>query len=260
MRIVKMPLSVALSLFLLFGIYSSSFACATFMLKDKNALIVGHNVDFNSDYMPGYIFVNKRGIAKTNFTLNDMNGKWDWTPRIRWISKYGSVTFNPMVIELSPTAGINEAGLFIAEMSLTTTKYPTNPFLPNMIANQWIQYQLDNYRSVDEVLENIGKIVPRNDAPNHYFISDKRGKCACIEYIKGNAVIFREKSMPVPLLCNSEYPYELKLLKKYRGFGGTRSVYSPIEGTDTRFAQGAYMIEKYSSSPAKRSWTTGLIS
>lgn len=251
MRIWKTSLSIVLSLFLLVCISTYGFACSTFMLKNNNSFIVGHNVDYYSDYMPGYIFINKRRITKTNFTINDINGKTNTTPKLRWISKYGSVTFNVSVIELTATSGINEAGLFIAEMSLPKTKYPTDDSLPHMLANQWMQYQLDNYQSIEEVLNNISKIIPENDAPNHYFISDKHGDYACIEYIDGKPLVYRGESMPIPLLCNSEYPHEIQLLKQYEGFGGTRTINTLIEETDTRFADGAYMLENYLSNPSK---------
>lgn len=100
-----------------------------------------------------------------------------------------------------------------------------------------MQYQLDNYGSVEEVIEHLPEIAPEG-GPNHFFVSDKDGNFACIEFINGKPWLFKGLSMPIPLLCNSRYPYEMDLLRMYKGFGGTRNIDNPIGGTDSRFAMG----------------------
>ncbi len=121
---------------ILFLISTYNFGCSTFMLKNSDSLIVGHNLDFTSDYVPGHIFINKRGIAKTNDTINYEKGKREGAPGIGWVSKYGSVTFNDGTIEIGVNDGINEVGLFIAHMELDETRYPTGNSIPHMVMGQ----------------------------------------------------------------------------------------------------------------------------
>jgi penicillin V acylase-like amidase (Ntn superfamily) len=250
MRLKSIPFSILFSLILLVIFSSFSFACSTFMINQGDSFIVGHNLDQITVYEPGYIFVNKRGVTKTNFTENDLLGKPNPTAKLQWTSKYGSITFNPFGREF-PDGGINEAGLYVAEMTLMWTKYPESKSRPHMIVPQWIQYQLDNYQSVDEVLKNKTKIVPElNFLLSHFFISDKYGHYACIEFIEGEPVVYTDKSMPVPVLCNGFYSEEMNLLKEYEGFGGTRNIYNNIIN-DNRFAQATYMINKYQPNQSK---------
>ena len=62
---------------------------------------------------------------------------------------------------------MNEAGLVIDEM-------------------QWIQHQMDNAATVDEVLRTDSKIrIVSHFGQSHYFVCDKTGKVATIEWIGG---------------------------------------------------------------------------
>src|ERR1700755_3020224 len=98
---------VLLNLFLIDGL-----ACTTFCLKNKGEVLFGKNYDWNIG--DGLIFVNKRGVSKEGAA--DKNAA-------RWVSKYGSVTFNQYGRE-NPSGGMNEAGLVIELMWLEWTKYP----------------------------------------------------------------------------------------------------------------------------------------
>ncbi len=232
------------------SIFSScSFACSTFMLKKDDSFIIGHNDDEYKDYMPGYFFINKRGVLKTSFSVNNLLGKLDVAPKIQWISQYGSITWNAFGREF-PMGGVNEAGLHIDVMSLQETRYPETNLQPHMLVCQWVQYQLDNYRSVDEVIRNSMQLIPEFDTW-HFFISDKQGDYACLEFIDGKPKIYNGNSMPVPALCNSQYSLELFYLKSYQGFGGARDIFETYNGIDTRFVQAATMIKDYRPDQSK---------
>jgi len=133
------------------------FACSTFLLSSDSCLFVGHSLDENHE-VPGYLMVNKRGLSKSNIGWMELlKGKNENDKRIQWVSKYGSVTFNPGGGKEFPDGGMNEAGLVVCEMSLGETEYPQDSTLPKMFMMQWIQYLLDSFASVSEVLNHINQ-------------------------------------------------------------------------------------------------------
>src|SRR5687767_15825007 len=112
-----------------------AFPCTTFCMAGDGESLFGRNYDF--EIGQGYVMTNARGVAKTS-----MAGT------LRWTSSYASVTFNQWGREF-PMDGMNEAGLVIALMWLDETVYPRDE-RPSLRVLEWIQYQLDNHRSVEE--------------------------------------------------------------------------------------------------------------
>jgi len=220
-----------------------SDACSTFMLREGNTLIIGHNLDMPYD-IPGMIFINKRGVLKTNISWHEISTSQKPSSRsIRWTSKYGSVTFNPLGREF-PDGGINEAGLYIQEMSLSGTQFPEDDKRPGMFMMQWMQFQLDNYETVKQVLDHLPDII-LDGWGWHFFVADKNGTCACIEFIEGKAVVYTGERMPVPVLCNSKYSDELERLKQYEDFGGQKKV--DLKNKEIpRFVHAAHLIKRFS--------------
>jgi choloylglycine hydrolase len=212
------------------------------MLQEVNTLIIGHNLDMPYE-IPGMIVVNKRGVSKTNISWYEIStSRKPTSPTIRWVSKYGSITFNPLGREF-PDGGINEAGLYIQEMTLTDTKFPEDNKLPRMFMMQWMQFQLDNYNTVTQVLDNLSKII-LDGWSWHFFVADSKGNCACIEFIEGKTIIYTGAKMPIPVVCNTIYPHELQLLEQYEGFGGRQKV--ELENKQIpRFIHAAYLIKNY---------------
>ena len=126
---------------------SASDACSTYMLREDSTFLIGHNLDMPYE-IPGMVVVNKRGILKTNISWHEIaTSRKPSPPTISWTSKYGSVTFNPLGREF-PDGGINEAGLYIQEMTLAGTEFPEDDKRPRMFMMQWMQFQLDNYDRV----------------------------------------------------------------------------------------------------------------
>ena len=138
-------ISAALLLLLCFPI-NQSFACTTFCLKSKGEVLFGKNYDWMVG--DGLVFVNKRGVAKTSTEESNP---------AKWVSQYGSVTFNQYGRE-NPSGGMNEAGLVIELMWLDETQYPKVDSRPAVDVLEWIQYQLDNSATVEEVIKNSEKI------------------------------------------------------------------------------------------------------
>src|SRR4051812_41814110 len=120
----------------------AAFPCTTFVLQGDGRIYFGRNLDWF--WENGLVFVNQRNVQKMSMVAPG-------SLAAKWTSKYGSVTFNQFGMEL-PLGGMNEAGLVIENMWLDETKYPAADARPGINLSQWIQYQLDNCRTVEEVL------------------------------------------------------------------------------------------------------------
>ena len=213
--------------------------CSTFVLRQGDTFIIGHNLD-ESFHVPGVIVVNKRGVRKTSVSLMEMlTGQPSPSPTTSWTSKYGSLTLCPFGREF-PDGGINEAGLYIQEMTLPDTRFPENDDLPKMFMMQWMQYQLDNHESVEQVLATLSQIM-LDGWTWHFFTCDKSGNCAAIEFVEGQTHIYTGDDMPIPVLCNTAYPEELDNLKGYQGFGGDKPIDLKDKETE-RFVHAAHLV------------------
>ena len=229
--------------FLFFVLASNAVPCSTFMLKKGEVLIVGHNLDENS-FIPGCIVVNNRGVTKKGITFEELRtGKKDVSPPLTWTSKYGSITYNPFGRDF-PDGGLNEAGLYIGEMSLNETRFPEDETKPKIFMSLWMQYVLDNFESVEQVIKSTDEIMLEGWAW-HFFIVDSKGSAAAIKFIDGKTLIYRDNKLPVKALCNSIYPNEMKQLAEYEGFGGEEPVVLEDRKTP-RFVHAAHMLKKFS--------------
>lgn len=237
---------VVLTIILLFS--NHGFPCSTFLLKKGNTLIAGHNLDMPM-HIPGVVVINKRGVLKKGKTWHEiLSGKPASTPPLTWVSKYGSISFNPFCRDF-PDGGMNEAGLFIEEMTLTATRFPEDKSKPSVFMMQWMQYVLDNFETVDQVIKSTSEIMLDGWAW-HFFTADRKGNAAVIEFLDGKTVIYKGKDLPVTALCNTKYKEEMRNLKVFEGFGGQKSI-SLQDRTIPRFVHAAYMLKNYN--PVKES-------
>jgi len=225
--------------FLLFLVllYNGPFldGCTTFCLKDGKHHIFGRNYDWM--FGTGLVIVNKRNLIK----------RADLDPPdkpVQWISKYGSITFNQYGKEY-PTGGMNETGLVVDLMMLPKTRYSTPDDRPAINELAWIQYQLDNFRSIKEVVESDSALRITSDSiPIHFLVSDRSGQVAAIEFLDGKMVCHSAEALPVEVLTNSTYAESLRYLEKHKGFGGTDEIPSSISSLD-RFVRAAHLVRQY---------------
>ena len=210
------------------------------MFRTDDAFLIGHNLDSGRE-VPGTIVINKRNVKKTGISILELIvGIKPINPSIEWTSRYGSITFNAWGKEFID-GGINEAGLYIHEMTLQGTRFPEDDEVPRMFMMQWMQYQLDNYAKVEEVLLNLSTIV-LDGWTWHFFVSDKDGNTAAIEFIDGDLNVSTGNSMLMPVLCNDAYQEEMVNLRNYTGFGGEEPISLRDKGT-ARFVHAACMIQ-----------------
>ena len=186
---------------------SNAFACTTFCFLNNGEWIYGRNYDWMTEHC--LVMVNKRGLAKEALT-QDIPAQW--------VAKYGSVTFNQYGKEF-PLGGMNEAGLVIEVMWLEQTEYPhpdSRKALPDL---QWVQYQLDNYSTVDEVIasNNTVRIAIRGATPLHFLVCDRTERAAAIEFLGGEMIVHTGRELPVSALTNNTYKYSKRLFENFDG-------------------------------------------
>lgn len=228
--------------FLLFFIsVQQGLPCSTFVLRSGDRFVFGRNLDFYTGM--GFVVVNKRNVNKTALL-------YPGEMPVRWVSKYGSITFNQLGKEF-PFGGMNEKGLVVEQMWLEESEYPPADERPAIMELQWIQYQLDNCSTVDEVIASDKVIrISQNQSTIHYLVCDRSGKVASIEFIGGKFVCHTDGTMPAEVLTNSPYDKSLNFLKEMEGNGGERPAAKFDESMD-RFARLANALSDYSTSPAK---------
>ena len=133
--------------------------------------------------MPEWFVQISKGLSKTSMKTEDGE-------TISWVSQYGSITFNQYGKEF-PTGGMNEKGLVVELMWLDETKYPAADNRPAVGVLQWIQYQLDNCATIEDVIATDKKlrIASTGNPPLHYLVADANGRAATIEFLEGKMVI-----------------------------------------------------------------------
>lgn len=193
------------------------YPCTTFVLHQGNQIVFGRNLDWISG--SGLIMTNPGNVKKT--ALVDPTEK-----AIEWIAKYGSMTFNQIGRDL-PYGGINETGLVVEHMTLEQTQYPAKDDRYAISANQWIQFQLDNYSTIEEVIssDNLLRIVDAT-SKYHFLICDRFGNVATIEFLAGKMVSHIQNSLPIPVLANSTYSSSLECYKTEGNIDSNRSLYN----------------------------------
>jgi penicillin V acylase-like amidase (Ntn superfamily) len=213
-------------------------ACTTVLLQCRGEVAVAKSYDFHMGQ--GLIIVNPRGLAK-----HAMASASD-RQLATWVSRFGNITFNQYGREL-PASGMNEAGLVVEVMWLDETRYQQpdeRPVVPDL---QWIQYQLDNFATVAEVVEHAGDVrVNSATARVHYLVCDRTAACAAVEFLDGQMVLTTGSAMPVRTLTNSTYAASLASLRQHVGFGGTKPI---PEGTGSieRFVRASALAARVAS-------------
>jgi penicillin V acylase-like amidase (Ntn superfamily) len=218
------------------------------MLSSGDAHYVGHNLD---DYysVEGMIVANRRGIAKESISWRALDPRCEAdaeAPKAHWVSRYGSVTGNTFGREFID-GGMNEAGLCISEMTLMGTAWPEDD-LPKIYHHLWMQYLLDNFDSVEDVVGSLDKLSISGHCQWHFFVADLRGSAAVIEFPDGKRTVYRGGTMPVKVLCNAAYASELEKMRGFRGYGGDQDLGMGNKEVDNRFVWAASLIDGYPAS------------
>lgn len=210
-------------------------ACTTFFIHYNGKMVFGRNYDWMAD--AGMACTNHRGLSKTSMKNED--GK-----TINWASQYGSISFNQYGKEF-PTGGMNEKGLVVELMWLDGTMYPKPDDRPAIDVLQWVQYQLDNCATIEEVIATDKKLrIISRGTPLHYLVADANGNAATIEFLTGKMVVHKGSSLPMPVLTNDTYDRSVK-----SNANGTANGNNSLE----RFSIACKMIQQYKANPEGKS-------
>lgn len=196
------------TLLFLTTIIQSAYPCSSFVLKNGKTILLGKNFDWTFD--KGYVIKTLKNTTKVAYFTH--NG----TPA-SWTSKYGSITFNQNGKEM-PYGGMNEKGLVVEMLWLEDTRFNISENKTYLNELEWIQYQLDNFQTVDEVVANVEtlKTYPIK-GKIHYILADTNGKSVIIEYLDGKPMIYEKEANTCQAITNKSVTYSEKHIDNLKG-------------------------------------------
>ena len=113
---------------------------------------------------------------------------------------------------------MNEKGLVVDASVLLTGKFSSPDDRPSINPNQWIEYQLDNFAITEEMISHAEDLPIRPKDLKypglHYFIWDKKGNFAVVDFIEGRAVVASGNAITVPVLTNNDYSFSVNSWKE----------------------------------------------
>lgn len=225
---------------------SAAAACTTFLLEDGDHRLFGKSYDWSED--EGLVLINRAGVQKQAVPVHPADQP------ARWASKYASLTFNQYGREM-PNGGMNTAGLVIEIMWLSSSVYPPRDQRPTVTELQWIQYMLDRFANVAEVVAHAPSIrVSSVYGKVHYLVCDKGGECAAFEYVDGKLVITQGADLPAKCLTNDTVASSQRFMRSV-GHGGAPGG----NGSLQRFARAAHGTRRVQAGTDVRAAAFGLL-
>lgn len=228
---------------ILFGTAQEINACTRVVYKGpQNTIITARSMDWKSE-IDANLWIFPRGMERLGNVGNNS---------IKWTSKYGSVITSAW--DIATTDGINEKGLVANVLWLVESEYPQfNPkgSKPGLTISAWAQYVLDNYATVKEAVDELGKedfvivsdFIPGTDkfTTLHLSISDATGDNAIFEYINGKLKIHHDPSYTV--MTNSPiFEEQLAINQYWKGIPGTIMLPGTNRAAD-RYVRASYYID-----------------
>lgn len=225
-------------------------------LGPDNMIVTGRTMDWKEDPQSNIYFF-PRGMERRG-------GKTDNT--VKWTSVYGSVV--TAGYDIGVCDGMNEKGLVANLLFLAESDYHRpDDKRPVMGLSIWTQYVLDNFATVDEAVDALGKEVFRIDDPDlpngakstlHLSISDPTGNSAIFEYINGNLVIHHGRDCQV--MTNSPaYDKQLTLDDYWEQIGGLVMLPGTNRASD-RFVRASFYIKALPPTSDYRQAVAGVFS
>jgi penicillin V acylase-like amidase (Ntn superfamily) len=233
-----------LSILILFTLENTAImptsACTRVVyLGSDGVVITGRSMDWVED-MQSNLWLFPRGIKRDGAAGAEST---------KWISKFGSLAVSSY--EAGTADGMNEKGLVANVLYLVESDYgKITSSKPKLSIALWAQYVLDNFATVNEVVETlrgepfqiVAPILP-NGAPAqlHLAVSDTTGDSAIFEYIDGKLVIHHGEQYQV--MTNSpKFDDQLALNKYWASVGGQTFLPGTSRAAD-RFARASFFID-----------------
>ncbi|HJO94858.1 MAG TPA: linear amide C-N hydrolase [Victivallales bacterium] len=258
---VQLKLIITIITGMLFLQATQIFAC-TGIFINRSQKISARNYDFNT--ASGTLAISPIGTEHVSNT-NTHNQK-----PLRWKTKYGNVIFYAVLTKkghntprgkntiLCGIDGTNQYGFNVGIFYLGETKYLSPNNLPVLDAGMWTQYFLDNFRTVKKAVQFLKtqkkfRVISCNNKDInmdlHYFIHDKTGASAIVEYLNGRLKIIENPKVNV--IANTPYDKAMEKLKDYISFGGTKTIPGGFESIQ-RFVRGAYYLHNIPKKTGKK--------
>lgn len=219
-------------------------ACTLVLRQDGQDFRIAKNLDWPAGSV--LIFQNPDSSTKIsmanalNCQGNSDNIKATVASNI-WTSKYHSLTINAFGRNM-PLSGINSRGLIIESLALAGSRFPENTSTLHLNEFEWIQYHLDQYESLDEVISSAKGIAPETwFIALHYLVHDANGNSAVIEWQDGKLIILQDDALPYPVLVNNFYSESLHYLSFHEGYGGNLQPHGGPESPE-RFVKAINML------------------
>ncbi len=242
---------------------------------DQSSSACGRNMDWGYE-MEEKLWVFPPGLKRKS----DVKGE-----PVEWVSKYGSIAAT--VHDQATSDGMNEKGLAVHANWLTESYYgERDERKPGIDGNRVLQYFLDKFATVKEVVEDLEKnkdmqLIPtkikkgslEEEVQCHLAMEDAQGESVIVEYLRsgdgsGNDVernIYYSGDIPdysieYNVLTNSPpFKDQLSNLKKYKGFGGELDLPGTSAAAD-RFVRGAFYLKSLPEPANQREAIAGVLS
>ncbi|KAF2274533.1 N-terminal nucleophile aminohydrolase [Westerdykella ornata] len=192
-----------------------SYACTrvsyTSGEKDGSRVVIGRTLDWSMPpFSSMYAFpagLQRNGSAGEN--------------SLEWVSKYGSVITT--IYDILTMDGVNTEGLHGGFLYLAGTDFGTrNSSLPGLSISLWLQYFLDNYRTVAEAKADLMNtsgaprfqvrsrgVIPGLPTVGHLVLGDASGDNLVMEYLDGKLQLYHSHDYQV---MTNEPPYDEQLM------------------------------------------------
>lgn len=222
----------------------AAWSCSELFLTSGGHFVSARMLNLNVDTSP-LLVLSPRGIVRKSYFPKPGDNPLEWTAR------YGSVNVFSFGLD-DCDDGLNEKGLSAAMQWLDGTKYPTGQSDRALSYNYVLQYFLDNYATVAEVVADVQtiKVYPVLEElfggafPQHFSFHDATGDSAVLEYDGTGALsVYRPTDIYNGVMTNEPtYPEQIANLEKYKPWTDPPALPGSMESLD-RFVRGSYMLE-----------------
>lgn len=182
----------------------------------------------------GMVITNASGFQKSAFLAQPgANAK-----PAAWVATYASLTLTQWGREF-PVQGINSQGL--AGILLNgPMDLPSSGGKPQISEQQWLQYQLDRFATVDEVRAHVSELsISPISGKLHYFFCDATRSCAWVDFENGTAVV-RDGRDETRSITNSSFASSSRQWNQFMEDGGTANTLPLTYNSLDRFVRATW--------------------
>ena len=215
-----------------------AYTCSRIFWNDNPAAkVVARTFDWGTQYRES-LWALPRGIQRSGGAADNP---------ARWTSRYGSLVV--VEDERAIADGLNEAGLAAHVLYMEETSYPPPDLaVPGVVSTLWLQYYLDNFATVQELVEHLHDIRIEfvlfggyTTIPLHLAFEDASGDSAVVEFVNGTLLLHHG---PQYTVMTNEPPLDEQLanLQRYQDFGGTIGGLPGGIASQDRFVRASYYL------------------